>query len=583
VPRSEGCGAPHAQRQLIRLFAVLLFLAAHEGVAQAQQDRVIAEDWNVLIEHARRSTRPSEVESVAGLPRLLADDPDRLIALAERLGSAGASEMASAVALRWLIDIETSRPDVHAARELARARVLENGGHAEAALEIVGELAAAADASAEVQHLHARLLAKNDRHEASLEAYDRYLARVPDDREARREQARVAGRAGNLQLAERLYADLARRYPGDLAVGFEAQAKRLFYASMWPEAERAYQRWLDVEPLDEEAALELADTLVAQGRLLDARGVYDSLSRRGGSHEAAHLAKRALEERRAPSGSLATAYSSSHGYDGQRSLVWSEIGGRVLVPLPDEERRAVSVSASSLVFANRGRQLSAYGANAEGKASYRWGSFEGAAGLVRGAQELSYWQGRADATVALNSAVGVRLSVARTPLLENLSTVRDGVSAWGPTLTVSLTSAETEIAASAGTAWVGSNTQKTARATLSQRVRRGTNQLRLISGFDHVAWSESDPRFFSPSGLERFDAGAEWTRWLRLPKFHLDRRNSIALRYVVGVDSDGELYHQPHARVSLDHRRIAIEAESSWVESKVYRSLGLRLGVRIGG
>lgn len=567
----------------MRLFAVLLIVATYEGVAQAQQNPMVGEDWNVLIEHARRSTRPSEVESLADLPRLLADDPDRLIALAERLGSAGASDVASAVALRWLIDIETSLPDVHAAREIARARVLENGGHTEAALEIVGELAAAADASAEVCHLHAQLLAKNDRNEASLEAYERYLARVPDDREARREQARVAGRAGDLHLSARLYADIARRYPGNLALGLEAEAKRLFYASMWPEAERAYQRWLDVEPLDEESALELADTLVAQGRLLDARGVYDSLSRRAGSHEAAHQARRALEERRAPSGSLGAAYSSSHGYDGQRSLVWSAIGGRVLVPLPDEARRAFSVSASSLVFANRGRQLSAYGANAEGKASHRWGSFEGSAGLVRGAQELSYWQGRADAVVAVNSAVDVRLSLARTPLLENLSTVRDGVSAWGPMLTASLTSAETEVAASAGTAWVGSNTQKTARATLSQRVRRGTSQLRIMTGFDHVAWSESDPRFFSPSGLARVDAGAEWTRWLRLPKFHLDRRSSIALRYVLGVDSDGELYHQPHARVSLDLRRVAIEAESSWVESKVYRSLGLRLGVRMRG
>jgi hypothetical protein len=83
--------------------------------------------------------------------------------------------------------------------------------------------------------------------------------------------------------------------------------------------------------------------------------------------------------------------------------------------------------------------------------------------------------------------------------------------------------------------------------------------------------------------LARADVGAEWTRWLQRPKFHLDGRSSIAVRYVLGLDSDGELYHQPHARLSLDHRRVAIDADTSWVASRVYRSLGLRLGVRIGG
>jgi hypothetical protein len=245
--------------------------------------------------------------------------------------------------------------------------------------------------------------------------------------------------------------------------------------------------------------------------------------------------------------------------------MWSEVSGRVVVPLPDESRRAVSVSASSLAFANRGRRLPAYGATAEARAGYRWGSLEGAAGLVRGAQALSFWQGHADAVLAPHSAVDVRLSVVRSTLLDNLSTVRDGVSAWGPTLTISLATADTEVAASAGAAWVGPNTQKTARATLSRRVRRGTSQLRLVAGFDHVAWSESDPRFYSPTGLARVDGGAEWTRWLRLPKFRLDRRSSITLRYVLGVDSDGARYHQPHARVSLDHRRVAIEGETSWI------------------
>ena len=57
-----------------------------------------------------------------------------------------------------------------------------------------------------------------------------------------------------------------------------------------------------------------------------------------------------------------------------------------------------------------------------------------------------------------------------------------------------------------------------------------------------------------------------------------DRR--LTMRHLVGVDSDGEVYHQPSARLLLEHRRVGIDAEAARISSPVYR---LQCGVRIGG
>jgi tetratricopeptide (TPR) repeat protein len=563
-------------------------LAGNAAPAAALARQVIADDeresraWAILVDQARTRSA-SDLGALGRIPVVFADDAPVLIWLAERLGAVGGSTAASEVALGWLRDARVWSPEWHVARELARARVLNSHGQLPAALTIVAPLAAEPTAAPDVLRLHAQLLGWNGYHNASLKAYDRYLSLVPDDREARREQARVAGWAQQFERADRLYLEIFTRFPGDQAARAEAEAKRLFFASRWREAEHAYQKWLDVEPLNEEAAFEYAETLVAQGRLSEAREAYNTLAGRPRPHQVASLARRTLDERADPSVSVMGLVTSSRGYGGSRMLDTSEIVGRVAMPVLDDSRQVIDVSASSLQFADPMVHVSAYRMGASALTTKRWGSVAGSASLVRGEQDVSYWEGRAQAAVKVKHDLDVHLSLARAPLLENMTTVRANLTVWGPSVTVLFASPDTELAGSAGVVWAPDNAQRTAGVSLRQRLHRGASDLRVVLGVNYSDWDRFDPRFFSPQQFVRADAGAEWTRWLRAPRFRLDRRSSMMLRYLIGTDSNGELYHQPAGRLSLEHRRMALDADAGWIVSPVYRSLSLRLGMRLGG
>ena len=168
-------------------------------------------------------------------------------------------------------------------------------------------------------------------------------------------------------------------------------------------------------------------------------------------------------------------------------------------------------------------------------------------------------------------------------MLENLATVRDGVTSSGPSMAVAFATPDTEVAASARAGWVASNLEKAAAASVRRRVRRGTSEIWALAGAHHNAWRHPDVRFYSPLALSRLDAGVEWTRWLHPPRFRADRRSLWSVRYLAGADSDGEVYHQPRGRVSIEHRHVALDAEVSAVISPVYHSLTFHLGVRVGG
>ena len=126
-------------------------------------------------------------------------------------------------------------------------------------------------------------------------------------------------------------------------------------------------------------------------------------------------------------------------------------------------------------------------------------------------------------------------------MLENLATVRDGVTSWGPSMAVAFATPDTEVAASARAGWVASNLEKAAAASVRHRVRRGTSEIWALAGAHHNAWRHPDVRFYSPLALSRLDAGVEWTRWLHPPRFRADRRRLWSVRYLAGADSDGEI------------------------------------------
>ena len=575
---------------LTLLLAIGLHQAGDLAAAAPLARKLVAVDpsepaaWRIVIDEARVEPTSSAMTILAPVPRTFASAPATLIELANRLGAAGASDAASATALRWLMTMDApADAELRVTRELARARLLNSRGHAAAALDIVAPLAADAEARPDVLHLHAQLLGWNGHHSASIDAFDRYLALVPDDRDARREQARVAGWGQQFERASRFYAALGANYPSDAAARAEADAKRLFYDSDWRAAAPAYERWLRLEPDNAEAAFEYAETLVAQGRITEAREIYLRLAHSPRPHEMASAAQRVLDERAHPTAALESVYVSATGYEGQRLLDWSATSARLSTPLFGDVRQTLEAEAGSMSFSNRSLRLPAYDARVRTTAVVNQVSLRGAFALVRGARDLSLWSGRGEAAFAVRHNLELRVAADRTPLLENLSTLLDGVSSWGPSVALTFTTPDTEVTMSARTGWVAKNTTTATAALVRHRVRRGPTQLWMIGSVTHDRWEQSDLRFFSPAAFTRVDSGIEWMRWLRVPRFRVDRRGSLTVRHLVGVDSRGEWYQQPQARFSVEHRRVAIDAEASWMTSHVYRSLSLRLGVRVGG
>ena len=328
--------------------------------------------WQRVIDEVREHADAGAMHVLAPVPAIFGADGTTLVALAERLGAAGASEAAATTALRWLAELQTDGAG-HAARELARARVLAGRGHVAAALDVVDRLTMATSNSAGALRLRAQLLGADAQYAESLLAYDLYLALAPDDAQARREQARVAGWAQQFARARRLYDDIDRRHPGDRAAHAEAEAKRLFFATRWREAEEAYQRWLVLEPTNTEAVFEYAETLAAQGRVIEARAVLDQLVSLSRSHTRAQQARRTIDERAHPSAGLIAHYASMEGYGGYRSLAGSETAGLVSIPLTDDARHRLDVGASALTFSNRALHLPAYAAWVRTATTQRWG------------------------------------------------------------------------------------------------------------------------------------------------------------------------------------------------------------------
>jgi hypothetical protein len=339
------------------------------------------------------------------------------------------------------------------------------------------------------------------------------------------------------------------------------------------------------------AALEIVGTLNSQADAAeDVRRLYAELVNAAGARASrlqnreAHVAPhRARDEVANPSATLLASYASSNGYDGQRLLSWSETGGRVTVPMSEDRSQRLDLSASTLMFNNPSIRLPAYSGRVLVSTMSQGIGISGDVALVRGARNLAYLEAHGDATFALGDALRLRVGAERTPLLENISTVRDGLMAAGPFASVTLATPDTHLSLGGRTAWVGNNVDREWGIAGRRRARAGTNHLWVVGALSHTAWKYSDVRYFSPESFTRVDTGAEWVHPVGLPAPRTDQQSALIVRYVAGFDSRGAWYHQPHARLSLQHRRVAVDAEMSLVESSVYRFFSSTLSVRIGG
>ena len=186
--------------------------AAEEMLAQNPHD---GDAWHVLIE-AIAAARP-RAELGAALDRFevdAANSPPLLVAMADRVAGLARSPTDPILtrALRWLdsmpaVDRAASSGDMARVRLLAAAERWDAAiGAANATLE-AGPLAP-------MLRLRADVLSWSGRHAEAIRAYDAYLRQVPDDLGARRQQARVAGWAGLVGDARRMYTRVARRVTG---------------------------------------------------------------------------------------------------------------------------------------------------------------------------------------------------------------------------------------------------------------------------------------------------------------------------------------------------------------------------------
>jgi tetratricopeptide (TPR) repeat protein len=443
-----------------------------------------------------------------------------------------------------------------------------------------------ANASVQALKQRAEQLSWTGHHAEAIRAYDVYLASAPDDVAARRQQARVAGWGGQFDLARRLYTRLQARVPGNAAVAAEASAKSAYYDGRWREAADAYARWIALEPNESEARFERAEALRADGRVSEAEVILADLAASGQHDQAAAALQRARDSRR-PSVALTTARRSSDGYDGQRLLDLDEYGGAV--------RATVGSAGSVVIAANGGR------ARATGDDGAREGAVFGASATAAVSRAVtmdvraSVWQlARSGADVADARARvdwrpvdrwTVTAGAGQEPLFENLTTVDRALTATGGFFGATFDSPGTWFNVALTRQSVSDGNARTrATLTLSRVLSDRVRSLRFVGWAESLAYRSASADYFSPAHQLRVDAGAEYTFAFSTPRFRGDRQKTLTGGYLIGIDDQGTAYHHPTIRLAFEFARgIAIDADASWIRSRVYRETAAFVGLRFTG
>jgi tetratricopeptide (TPR) repeat protein len=473
---------------------------------------------------------------------------------------------------------ERTAPPMKDAKPLSYARPSD--------LTEVAPAAVPADTRATDLKRRAEELSWSGHHAEAIRAYDAYLAVVPGDLDAMRQQARVAGWSGQYGLSRRLYANVQDKAPGNEAIAAEAAAKSAFYDGRWRASADAYARWISLEPEASEARFEYAESLRADGRIADADAALQALITTA-HHDQAIASFHRAQAVRGPSIALVTNGKSADGYQGQRLLDLSEYGGAVRTTFGD---------AGTTTLSGQGTRVRASG-NQSARNGYAAGITSSAA-ISRGFAldgRVTVWdlaasgKGIVDALARAawrpadrwTLAVGAR----QEPLFENMTTVDRGLTAVGGFAAATFDSPRTWFNLHFSQQTVSDDNERTrATLTFSRAVSDRLRALRVVAWAESLRYQSASPDYFSPSGQIRVDLGAEYTHAFRGPQFRGDRQQTITAGYLVGTDNDGEVYHHPLARLSFEIARgLAIDAQANWIRSDVYRETSAFIGLRVTG
>jgi hypothetical protein len=126
------------------------------------------------------------------------------------------------------------------------------------------------------------------------------------------------------------------------------------------------------------------------------------------------------------------------------------------------------------------------------------------------------------------------------------------------------------------------NERSTFRASVSERVLRGTHEIRLTGIVDGLGFTESRSTYFTPSSFWRFDAGPEWRGWLAMPRFFGDRERWLSAGYFFGVDDRSVRYHTMRAGLSYELTGgLAFVVDAQATRSSVYNAGRVSIGLRL--
>ena len=452
------------------------------------------------------------------------------------------------------------------------------------ALRVIDELAAERPDLPAALKLRAELLTASGHYNAAVDAFDAYLARAPRDLEAARQQARIDGWRGaygeSLARYERLCAsDL--RSPVVMA---ELDAKRAYYRGRWSDAVRRYDAWLALEPDNVEAQIERAQALDHLGAASQARDAFSAIAASATPNDVSLSAADRIERRRAASVDLFTVAQSANAIERRQLLDLVDTGAGVSddLGLGYATRVRVFGGPSMADVGNRvwrgnhvGSQfvtspLAALAVN--GSLAYR--TLDTAGGQ---------WFGDAGFTWRAHATLRVNGGVERSLLLENGVTLAEGITGVGPAAGVrwSPNSDFLVQASGARSDLSDGNQRRTMRVSASERVLRGTNELRVLASSEFLSYQAERLSYFTPSAFWRHDIGAEWRGWLATPRFFGDRERWLSATYLFGADDRGERYHTGRAGVSYELANgISLVADGLLVRSRVYNGGRFSFGLR---
>jgi tetratricopeptide (TPR) repeat protein len=563
-------------------------LAARAAQATLAADPSRPSAWFVAIEVAGTADDRDHA-----LPALLdhfemrfGPDTAARVGMAEMLAglSRSATDPAARRAMGWMNDVLARNPD-RAPAAVARARLLVAQGHAAQALAAVDSIIAGHPELPAALKLRAELLGTAGRYAESVAAYDTYLAVAPDDFKARRQQARVEGWRGDYDASRERYAQLREREPQADVVAAEADAKQSYYGGRWNEAALRYDRWLALDPNDVEAQLERAQLYDRLGEPGHAVEGFRAVTSTATPNDVAATAAERIDRRRRASVDLFATGNSADAAARQQLLDLVDSGAGVADDL-------------GLGYGVRAR-LFGGPSFAEG-ASDRWyGSHVGTqmsaalAPSLRATGTVAYrkletmegvWFGDLGVAWRVGSRLRTTIGAERALVLENQTTLTSGLHGVGPTASVRWTpNTDFMLVANGGHQSLSDgNERSTFRASVSERVLRGTHEIHLTGIVDGLGFTESRSTYFTPSSFWRFDAGPEWRGWLAMPRFFGDRERWLSAGYFFGVDDRSVRYHTMRAGLSYELTGgLAFVVDAQATRSSVYNAGRVSIGLRL--